>query len=783
MFMGYLAQIQKEAPMTDFYISPTGCGDKSGSSIENAASINSINTVVTQASGGDRVVLIADQGDYNIAKSINIYSGGDEGKPITIVGMSSTGQEMDATFVSNRAEVYSPTAQQGIEIFRLNEGSNNLVFDNVNFKNVATAFRLGGNLENITIQDSSAENVSRYVENLATGKNVAASVDGLTIRNVEVDGFAKGVVRLQYDSQNVVIDNVKGDSQHIDGASFAIGVHIDGTAHDIVVRNTEIGNITDTTSSYYNGDGFATERGVYNVVFENTRAYNNTDAGYDIKSTSTQLIGAVADGNSRNFRIWATDTVADGIVGLNPTYHGGSSTKPANVWLAAGAHADITNSQFLDDDGLGFLFDLAENGASLAIGGVESNQSATGNSKLTNPVIMGKTASLIGSVEQMLAKPAELHAAKNAILENSAAGTSVAKVSSEGASSFKLSDDAGGMFSINSRTGEIFVANSAGLDYEKAHSFAVSVVASNAQGASTTATFMLELTNVVENQRVIGTGANDRMIFTSADNWTIDGGDGNDLIVTSNGVDRVQGGRGDDTINTGGGDDTITFSLQSNGFDTIDGGTGRDTILADKNNAVIGLHSFTGIEVISGGGKAGIRIMGSADADYLDFSNTVIDRITRPIDLGAGDDVAIGNAQNNSFAGGAGHDIIIGAGGSDVIDGGAGNDWLYGDMKDGSPLAGGGNDTITGGAGDDHLFGGRGDDTFVYSGKGFGHDTIYDFGQANGNHDHIDISGTGLHYSDLSISYGAAGALVQFNSGDSILLKNVASLSASDFIA
>jgi hypothetical protein len=58
---------------------------------------------------------------------------------------------------------------------------------------------------------------------------------------------------------------------------------------------------------YWNGDGFTTELGTYNILFENTMASNNTDGGYDLKSTGTTLINA--EDNFRNFRVW-TDAVS-----------------------------------------------------------------------------------------------------------------------------------------------------------------------------------------------------------------------------------------------------------------------------------------------------------------------------------------------------------------------------------------------------------------------------------------------------------------------------------------
>ena len=102
-----------------------------------------------------------------------------------------------------------------------------------------------------------------------------------------------------------------------------------------------------TASEYWNGDGFSTERGDYNVRFENTVASGNTDAGYDLKSSNTVLVNTVADGNNRNYRFWSTSITMEGGSSLNPTYYGGN-TDIAHVWLGVDAEATIDNLTFSD---------------------------------------------------------------------------------------------------------------------------------------------------------------------------------------------------------------------------------------------------------------------------------------------------------------------------------------------------------------------------------------------------------------------------------------------------
>src|SRR3546814_13823078 len=88
---------------------------------------------------------------------------------------------------------------------------------------------------------------------MASGANASASIIGLTIRDVAVDGYSKGAIRIQYDSNNVLIEDVRGDSQFQDGENFAIGVHITDTAHDVTIDRVAMRNALDTRSE--NGRG------------------------------------------------------------------------------------------------------------------------------------------------------------------------------------------------------------------------------------------------------------------------------------------------------------------------------------------------------------------------------------------------------------------------------------------------------------------------------------------------------------------------------------------------
>jgi Ca2+-binding RTX toxin-like protein len=160
-----------------------------------------------------------------------------------------------------------------------------------------------------------------------------------------------------------------------------------------------------------------------------------------------------------------------------------------------------------------------------------------------------------------------------------------------------------------------------------------------------------------------------------------------DTLTGQGGDDIITGLAGDDSLVGNGGNDTFRYTTAAEGFDAVDGGAGTDTLVATANNAVIGLRSIAGVESISAGSFTGVYVLGSANADTLDFSGITMTGIGR-IDGGAGNDVLTGTAAADIFRGSAGDDSMYGgdgndtfqytgtASGFDAVDGGAGTDTI-----------------------------------------------------------------------------------------------------------
>lgn len=162
-----------------------------------------------------------------------------------------------------------------------------------------------------------------------------------------------------------------------------------------------------------------------------------------------------------------------------------------------------------------------------------------------------------------------------------------------------------------------------------------------------------------------GTVGADVFVAPNNDNWTINGKGGSDTLTGGGGNDTIVGGFGNDVLDGGPGDDVFIDGLKD-GVDVIHGGDGFDRIVASVDNAKIGLSAFDGLEEISANGHANVTIVGSVNADVLDFSHVALVGITS-INSGGGDDTVTGTEFGDVINGGSGSDILNGAGGDDTF--------------------------------------------------------------------------------------------------------------------
>ncbi len=221
---------------------------------------------------------------------------------------------------------------------------------------------------------------------------------------------------------------------------------------------------------------------------------------------------------------------------------------------------------------------------------------------------------------------------------------------------------------------------------------------------------------------------------------------------------RIDGGLGNDSIYGGAGDDVL---IGGDGFNIIKGGSGHNIIDGTNsnklNNNSVATYDFLDGILISDGLiidltlEKGNAVLASPE---LSTSTLIDDYINiSSVRTGKGNDMIIGNDQDNVFWGGGGDDSIFAGGGNDIIDGGFGFDILKG---------------------------GGGTDIFVFTKPFFSSsaitevDTILDFGF--GGSDKIDLRSYGtINLNDLQIVNGGGRTNVYVhaqNFTQAIILEN-----------
>lgn len=557
--------------MAIIYVSPLASGSGTGASAANAMAFSSLNAAVKAAGPGGTVMLLADKGAYNTTGSITITNGGLAGSPITIKGVDSSGNAADVTINGTRDKTWVAGDASGNTVFKLYAGANNITFDGIDFNNVGMAFQLAGDLKNVSLQNLEGDNVRYFIGDYAGGSSTTASVDGLTIRNVEVHGYSKSVILLKYNTHNVVIENVYGNSEYQDGDNFAMGILLDGTVHDVLIKDTTMAGNRASNFSYWNGDGFTTERGVYNVRLENTLSTGNADGGYDLKSSSTVLVNAVAEDNGRNFRLWGQNVQLIDPIGIDPHHQGGTSSQ-GQIWIAAGATVTVTGGYFMD---LGSSTRVIDNDGSINFNGTSFWYAGT--LKMGSGSTAGISTTLVHKVT------------------------------------------ASGTFSANGETYLPTGAYDAGY-HGAAASGAIEKTLDGTTGNDILAPKTADhwtIHSLAGNDTITTLGGNDH-VFASSGNDLIDTGSGDDFLTGASGADRLTGGSGSDVFDFNAVTDS-TPTARDTIVDFVHSVDRIDLASIDANTNVTGNNAFTfiGENVFSG-------VAGQLRVDHSDSTKTVV---------------------------------------------------------------------------------------------------------------------------------------------------------------
>ncbi|MEM9061577.1 MAG: calcium-binding protein, partial [Pseudomonadota bacterium] len=299
------------------------------------------------------------------------------------------------------------------------------------------------------------------------------------------------------------------------------------------------------------------------------------------------------------------------------------------------------------------------------------------------------------------------------------------------------------------------------------------------------------LTGGAGRDRIDG-NAGDDIIAGGGDNDILEGGTGNDIFVIEDnaGVDLI--------LDFEDGADLIDFTALNVPFNSVDiqehslgtAVTHSQGLLILVGNAV---ENLTADDFLLAVGAAAPTITGTENADTIFESQGPL----MLEGLGGSDRLRVleGDA---TLVGGTGDDrYYVYDGATEIVEqAGEGFEWVYaytdfalpenveglratgadnlalmGSIDSNWIIGNAGANTITGGEGNDRLSGADGADTFVFA-TGDGIDTIMDFTIGS---DLIDLSATGLAYSDLEIAQSGSAAHLSFGTDLVVLASTTAS--------
>ncbi|HVF84260.1 MAG TPA: hypothetical protein VM913_08850 [Sphingomicrobium sp.] len=163
---------------------------------------------------------------------------------------------------------------------------------------------------------------------------------GVRIRNLRITGIdatrlQRDGIRIRGDADGVVIRNFRlaMRDQPQSHPNLPIGIAVqEGRNISIDSGSTSGFQMVFVPGKYTNGDGIATERAVDGISITRVRASDNSDGGFDLKSSRTRLDQLTAVRNGRNYRFWRT--VEAGTLTS-------ADARNAHIWLARGADVRI----------------------------------------------------------------------------------------------------------------------------------------------------------------------------------------------------------------------------------------------------------------------------------------------------------------------------------------------------------------------------------------------------------------------------------------------------------
>lgn len=359
------------APGTDQYVTPEGAGRKDGSDWDNARPGTSAGITEAWAAAGPGCTVYLGPGTYRNV-SLTLADGGESDlRRKTLRG--SLDENRKPTTLFEGSWVRSKPAN-GPTLVTLRPGAFYVTLANLqvnNYKMTLTANGPNTGLRIHRIHVRNCRDAFWFDGGMVAGLPDSGTSD-LVMQDCEVINHTKKGIRTLNGVHHSTFLRVRTDAGGKDFSQeqpldvFSGGFHVlgsyrakDGVSkpdHHIEFINCQADNNyhdPGPDKSYWNADGFASEGASHDISFIRCRAFNNTDGGWDIKSTRPLFRDCIGIGNKRNFRVWtrpnAEPSVFENCLSAE-SVNFGNRNHHVGFWLLGGGSATFTRCTSWNDD-------------------------------------------------------------------------------------------------------------------------------------------------------------------------------------------------------------------------------------------------------------------------------------------------------------------------------------------------------------------------------------------------------------------------------------------------
>jgi len=305
----------------DVYLLPGAAGNGSGSNFANAMAATQLQTTITNLQAGETIYL--GSGSYS-QNMITITGSGTASLPKRIIGQD-TGSG-PPLFVGNNniaVGVSNPKTNPSNYLFRFTGAASYWEFKNLRARDQGFVFTMDFSGSTFTLRSHlTFEDI--YMESIEDGIRIS-NAEHILVKNCTVFKHTKKAFRISNYTRSLIFDSCNTDATGGDPSfiprNIPVGFGGDDTDRKPIIYDLRFVNCVarrngypqPDAETYWNGDGFSTERGTYNVTFTRCHAYDNNDGGFDNKAENVLFDNCISLRNKKGWRIWGSTWLINSI--------------------------------------------------------------------------------------------------------------------------------------------------------------------------------------------------------------------------------------------------------------------------------------------------------------------------------------------------------------------------------------------------------------------------------------------------------------------------------------